>query len=321
MKNIILISIIAILTLFACEKNPNEAPFNHNSSLAGFVNFEQATRDSIIADVKLFFQGETILIAETQTDTSGFYDFHNLASGIYQINISAPNYAEYSLSDISLLSNQTTILDTIILEILLPIEIEEINVDGIIDDGWEAAYSNDHESNWSTSNDFAHLYIARDDDSLYIAVDGGFDAGGNAVNIYIDKDYGDDTGINNFSTIQGGGFGDHLRKTVNAPETFGADLAFSEWALSSEIGIVSLEEPQAVDQHLLENVHISLNASVIEFAIPFTALYENGEIPFGKKIALVAIIGGGGDQYFADDTIPQQTDFSGTFMTVFSRAY
>ena len=321
MKNIILFSIAVILILFACEKTPSDAPFNHNSSLEGFVRFEQGSPDSITANVQLFFQNETILIAETQTDTTGYYLFQNLSSGVYQINVSAPEFAEYSLSDIELVSNQTTVLDTINLEILLPIEVREIEVDGSVDEGWEAVYENTHVSCWSTTNDFENLYIARDNDSLYIAVSGGFDADGNTVNIYIDKDYGDGTGINDFSTIQGGGYGDHLRKLVYAPETFGADLAFSGWALSSEVGIVSLEDPQSVDQNIIEGANISVNTSVIEFSVPFTELYENGEIPFGKKIALVAIIGGGGDQYFADDTIPQQIDFNGTFMTVFSRAY
>ena len=73
---------------------------------------------------------------------------------------------------------------------------------------------------------------------------------------------------------------------------------------------------------IIYNLFISLNNNVIEFSIPFTVLFENGEVPFGEKIALVAIIGGGADDSYADDTIPQvKGGFTGNFTTVFSSAY
>ena len=317
---VLILSIFGIL-FFGCEKTPCKAPFNHNSSLEGSITFEDGTPDSIKADVQAYFQDQTILIAETQTDTTGYFFLGNLSSGEYQLNISATNYSDFSISNVILNQNGKTIIDTINMELIRSIEYREITVDGVIDDGWESVYENTHESSWSTTNDFENLYIARDNDSLYIAVDGGFDSGGNTVNIYIDKDYGEGTGINDFAQIQGEGYGDHLRKNISTPKSFGADIAYTGWALSSEIGIVNLEDFQNVDQHIIEETNISVNSSVIEFAIPFSVLYENGEIPIGHKIALVSIIGGGGDEYFADDTIPQQLEFTGIFMTVFNRAY
>ena len=51
-------------------------------------------------------------------------------------------------------------------------------------------------------------------------------------------------------------------------------------------------------------------------------LYGDDDVPFGEKIALVAIIGGGEDDSFADDSIPQvEGGFTGIFSTVFSISY
>jgi len=161
-----------------------------------------------------------------------------------------------------------------------------------------------------------------DENNLFIAVRGGFDSGGNTVNIYIDKDYGIGTGLNDFSNISGGDYGDHLRKNVITSSEFGADIAFTAWALNFDVGVVSLEDEFNVDLNIIVESKISLNNYVFEFSIPFTVLFENGEIPFGEKIALVAIIGGGADDSYADDTIPQvEGGFTGNFTTVFSSAY
>jgi hypothetical protein len=65
-----------------------------------------------------------------------------------------------------------------------------------------------------------------------------------------------------------------------------------------------------------------LNSSVLEFSIAFADLYEQGNVPIGSKMALVGIIGGGGDQYYANDSIPQpEGDFTGYFSSVFSRQF
>ena len=86
-------------------------------------------------------------------------------------------------------------------------------------------------------------------------------------------------------------------------------MAFTAWALSSDIAVVSLKNPSQVNENLL-NANFSLTPSVIEIAIPLSEIYSDKNFPAGQKIAIIAIIGGGGDQYIADDTIPQQTDVS-----------
>jgi len=226
---------------------------------------------------------------------------------------------------ISLQANQTILMDTILFENIPLIQNQSIDIDGTIDSGWDSIYENTHTSNWSSEengfvNDFANFYLAYDNDSLYVAVTGAFASNENCVNLYIDTNFGDETGINDFSQIQGDGIGDHLRKAVSTPDNFGADIAFSEWALSANINVVSLEDFSAVDQHVLAS-NIFVNSSAIEIAIPLSEIYPQGTDVAGKKIAVVGIIGGGGDSYFANDTIPQQVigeeeEFSGMFESV-----
>ena len=315
------IVLVSLLIIFGCSKTPINAPIDHNSSLEGFVTFEDSSLDSITANVTLFRQGETNAIRQTQSNTIGFYHFDNLTSGIFQINLSAPEFETYTLFD-TLFLNETTIAETVQLNYIPSIQFKDITIDGEIDEGWESSYENTQTSGWGDYNNFENLYLAMDENNLFIAVKGEFDSGGNAVNIYIDKDYSIGTGLNDFSNISGGAYGDHLRKNVITSLDFGADIAFTAWALNYDVGVVSLEDEFNVDQNIIGESIISSNNNIFEFSIPFTVLYENGEIPFGEKIALVAVIGGGEDDSFADDTIPQvEGGFTGNFTTVFSSTY
>jgi len=318
-KHFVLLACLFIF--FGCTETPSEPPIGHNSSLEGFVIFEDGSPDSITADVTLYKQGETNAIRQTQSDTLGFYHFDNLTSGIFQINLFASGYETYTLSD-TLYLNETTIADIIQLNNISLIKFKEITIDGEIDEGWGSSYINTNPSNWSAENDFDNLYIARDNDSLFIAVDGGFDSRGNTVNIYIDKDYGNETGLSDFSNISGGDYGDHLRKNISTSSDFGADIAFTVWGIEWNLGVVSLEDELNVDQNIIDEANITVNNDVIEFAIPFTVLYENGVIPIRGKMALVSIIGGSADDSFSDDAIPQpEGSFIGDFSTVFVIAY
>lgn len=312
-----------ILILFlGCQESPSEAPFNHNSSIEGNVDFEEGNPDSIAADVKVYYSNENLLISQTQTSPTGDYQFHDLASGTYNLSFTAPNYEDYSIADIVLEANQNKVVDSLQMTLIKEIEIREIVIDGQIDEGWEPVYINEHASNWGPNN-FNNLYLSRTADSLYIALSGEFSNSDNTVGIYIDKDYGQNTGISDFTQIAGGDYGNNLRKQVTTVESFGADVAFtSGWGLGGNVAVVSLENPQSVDQNILEATNFSLNTSVLEFSIAFADLYEQGNVPIGSKIALVGIIGGGGDQYYANDSIPQpEGDFTGYFSSVFSRQF
>ncbi|MBS3767629.1 MAG: carboxypeptidase regulatory-like domain-containing protein [Candidatus Cloacimonetes bacterium] len=320
-KYIIIIFSLLLLLISACDvlqEDTDTSPFTYNANIAGYVEFEQGSPDTLVANVRAYKTDSNILMSEAYTDTSGYYSMENLSFGDYQLTIAAENYGEQTLQ-VTAQPHATTVVDTTQLQFIEHIQNFAVIIDGSIDAGWDVAYENTHTSGWSSSNDFHNFYISHDEDSLYVGVDGGFDASGNAVNFYIDKDYGAGTGISDFSTIEGGGYGDHLRKDVVAPEAFGADLAFTGWALQSDIGVVSLEFPTEVDDHLLES-NQAMNPSVVEFAISFEQIYGEPGCPYGTVIAVVAIIGGGGDQYVADDTIPQQDD-PHNFTTVFNRQF
>ncbi len=319
MKKIsILACLITIVLVISCDKTPFRTPYSFNAILKGVIEFEEGSPDTLTATVQAYKSGVSILQGEATTDTNGAFEIQNLSEGTYQLNVSAPNYDYFTITDIQVNAFSTTTIDTVELEVIKRIEVKIITINGTIDPTWEPVYENTHESSWEGSN-FLNLYLARSNDSLYIAVDGSFQNNENTINIYIDKDYGNGTGINDFSGITGGGYGEHLKKNVTVLENFGADLAYSGWALIYDVGVVSLEDPDAVDQHIL-NANIAVNTSVIEMAIPFSEIYDNGEVPVGSKMALVAIIGGGGPEYICDDTIPQQDDPM-SFTTVFSRQY
>ncbi len=310
-KIIYLILIIAFISLTGCEDN-NNTVFDHNASLEGYVTFEDATPDTLFANITI--SRNNISLGNTITDTTGYYFFDELATGEYYISIDQDGYARSSLF-IELFSNETVTADTVMLMAMSTMEYFTPVIDGEIDASWSPVYTDDYSSGWG-GNDFSELYLAYDDEYLYIAVTGEFSTGDNTVSICIDKDGSGDTGINDFREVSGGEIGDHIRKNIDAPDDFGADVAInSGWGLSGE-AVVSLENPSAVDQALFENINISMNGSVLEIAISLEEIY-GGVTP--SMISLVGYIGGGGDQYFDTDVIPLGAgDFEGTFYEVFT---
>lgn len=313
-KIIYLIMIIALISLTGCEDNNNIA-FDHNASLEGYVLFEDATPDTLFANISI--SRNNISLGNTITDTTGYYFFDELSTGEYYISIDKGGYARSSLI-IELFSNETVIADTVMLMAMSTMEYFTPVIDGEIDASWSPVYTDDHVSEWG-SNDFSELYLAYDDEYLYIAITGEFSTGDNTMTICIDKDGSGDTGINDFREVSGGDIGNHIRKNIDAPEDFGADVAInSGWALSGE-AVVSLENPATVDQAVFEDVNISMNGNCMEFAISLEEMYGGA---LSSMISLVAYIGGGGDQYFTNDAIPQGAgDFDGTFYEVFTIGY
>ena len=49
--------------------------FAPNSSLEGYVNFQDASPDTVSANVFLYYQNEVDAVATSQTDTTGFFRF------------------------------------------------------------------------------------------------------------------------------------------------------------------------------------------------------------------------------------------------------
>jgi hypothetical protein len=308
------LSIFIILIIAGCEDNTNTV-FDHNASLQGYVTFQNGSPDTLSAVITI--SRNNMELAETYSDITGYYLVNNLASGDYFVSIQAEGYAN-SLFMINLINDQTTTADTVRLEGMVIMEFATREIDGVIDDGWMPVYTQDHESSWG-GNDFEALYLSYDEEYLYIAVTGQFSSNDNTVSICLDKDGSGETGINDFRLVAGGDIGGRIKKNIDAPESFGADIAFnSGWGLTGE-GVVSLLNPSQVDEAFLEDVQISMNTTTIEFAVSLQELYAGLSL---SSISLVAYIGGGGDQYFANDVIPQGAgDFTGTFYEVFKIDY
>ncbi|HNX02022.1 MAG TPA: carboxypeptidase-like regulatory domain-containing protein [Candidatus Cloacimonadota bacterium] len=331
MKNLIfLLGIVILITMIGCSQKDTQAPYSYDCSLDGHVVFSGMSADSIHAVVSVYPTGQNQLIAEANTDSTGYYHFENMTNIAVDIRIEADRYDTQFITGVSLANHETVTANTVTLLPLPQIEIRTPLMNGVIETGWSPAYENTYVSNWGASNEMKNLYLARDADSLYIALTGSFATSENCVNIYLDKDYGNNTGLSNFYTISGGSIGDHLRKDVSCPSSFGADIAFTVWQLSSDVAVVNLAFPTAVDQNQLSTVRkiVKVNIAtddVLELSIPLNVLYSNGIVPTNTKIAIIALIGGGGDQYISNDTIPMQAiqdhSYSTTDPFVFSSVY
>ncbi len=316
------IILFLILLIFSgCKTNPNETIFKHNAAVTGKVYFEEGAPDTLQAKVEIQNQDYGIVIDETFTDESGGYQFSQLSAAEYLLTFSAENYQELQLVDITLEDEVTTLVDSVLLKLIQPIEFREIVVDGSIDENWQPVYQNLNNSNWSAMNDFQNLYLARDDENLYLALEATRETQ-NSLNLYLDIDYDASsvTGTNDFSTINSEIASGNLVKNVTCPSSFGADIGFCLF------GDNSTEFKNLNDPEYDYETYLQMGNGVIEMSIPFANLYENGNFPENGKIAIVALIGGGDANTMSNDTIPQQNVHFGEegyreFNSVFSRQY
>jgi hypothetical protein len=318
MKHLLIVIVLAALFIFACEKTPNEAPYTHNSGIEGTITFENGTPDSIKANVQVINQSYGLVIDETNSNETGVFQFSELPPATYQLNLSANNYQDLYVQNVSLDFNEIYQLGNIQMQIIKPVVFLEVIVDGMIDAEWHPVYANTNDSNWSTTNDFQLLYLARDNENLYIALDVTCESA-NSVNLYLDIDYGSNTGLNDFTSVSQGIADGRLYKEVTAPSNFGADVGLCVWGGSNK-AVFNLQNGNDLNANAIRE------GSILEVAIPFSELYNSGIAPVSGKIAIVALIGGGAANSMSNDTIPQQSTAFGTdgnrhFSTVFSRQY
>jgi hypothetical protein len=317
MKQIIIVIFLTALFIFACEKTPSEAPYTHNAGIEGTISFEEGEADTIKALVQIANQEYGLLIDETYSDDSGGYSFSALPSTYYQLSFFADGYEDYHKRDILLESNQIH-TENINMSLIQPIEFLEVVIDGIIDEDWLPVYVDENESNWSSTNDFQYLYVARDDENLYIALDVTCESQ-NSVNLYLDVDYGENTGTDDFTSVNQEIADGKLHKQVTTPSSFGADVGLCFWN-GENSGVFHLEEGNNL------NANIVRQDSILEVAIAFSELYSSGLAPENGEIAIVALIGGEDANSMANDTIPHQSEDFGNegnrhFSTVFTRPY
>ena len=79
MKKIFLIlSLFAMLLYIGCEKTPTDSPFSYNAIIQGFIQFEEASPDTLTATVQAYKTGVSTLMGEENTDTTGYFKIGNL---------------------------------------------------------------------------------------------------------------------------------------------------------------------------------------------------------------------------------------------------
>ncbi len=319
-KIFILVMLCSLLVIFGCSKKDIQSPYSYNCSLEGKVSFTGMPPDSVSALVSLFTIGTitqpSILVADTYTDNTGYYHFEHLTNIKVDIHIEADRFDTQIISNVVLHSTQTDSVHTVTLLPLPVIQILTPVLDGVVDAGWDPTYVNtitSTVSGWG-NNDLKNLYLARDSVNLYIVLTGMFPTTENTVNFYLDKDYGvtTKTGISDFSLISGGTTGDHLRKNVTTPSSFGADIGFSAWHFNTDMSMAQLSTTGAATVITTPIYHIinspGTGDDVIEISIPLTEIYGSANIPANTKIAIVAIIAGVNDDLYIDnDTIPMMS--------------
>ncbi len=248
------------------------------------------------------------------TDALGFYIIEGLSEGTYDLHFVAPGYSAGDLEDITVSSEGEVPGNDITLE-PTPAAIPDppyfaATIDGALDDGWAANLSDPAgDSDWGP-NDYTGLHVAWDSENLYVAVTGTFETGTNTVNIYVDKDFDAGTGVTDMTTIGGGPAGDHLRKTIDMSGVsgYGADFAGSVWGQTNDPEVSDLTEPGAVTP--LPGSLLAGTTATVEFSVPWLSLYPDlgGGVPPLATLGIYCVMGGGGDQHLANDTLPEVAD-------------
>ncbi|HKI84162.1 MAG TPA: hypothetical protein VKA63_07495, partial [Candidatus Krumholzibacteria bacterium] len=197
------------------------------------------------------------------------------------------------------------------------------------------------DSNWGAFNDLTGLWVTWDAKGLYVGVQGflwdtaGPGTGSNSVNVYLDADFGQGTGITNMDQIGQdalGAISRNLWRPLEVGGGFGADFGFTSWAGTYDRGILDLFDPAApVNLIKDESQQVGVNEpcadpslacqgfdkqgnTALEFFIPWSDLYANlypsltTTVPAGASIALVVNIVGGGDS-MSEESIPAQSTF------------
>jgi len=163
------------------------------------------------------------------------------------------------------------------------------------------------ESNWSSANDLDTLYFTYAAETIYIGVKGKVESS-NYIVVYFDRDFGNNTGVKNFSllTDESGNPDAAISSIINCADLgsdgFGAELAIG-WNGSS--GGVRRFETTAKYSNFdwLTNAQIAGSSDFFECAIPRTEIYNDTNLT-GKKIALFAMLLNSNGTYYSNQFIP-----------------
>lgn len=196
--------------------------------------------------------------------------------------------------------------------------VDTPSVDGDLSD-WDPALRvavNTVPSSWTPANELTSLYVAFDDTSLYVGIDGtvGTD---NAIVAYLDTDFGAATGVTDTATItdQSGAFDATVGGSAGVGSLtfnvtgFGADFVFGSKGMSEALaaltdtaGLRGLSNPGDLPWILAT---VDAGSHALECALPLADLFTT--IPAtGVQVALVLKIADPDGQSFADQTLPEE---------------
>lgn len=180
-------------------------------------------------------------------------------------------------------------------------------------------------SNWG-DNHADRLYLAYDDENLYLGIEGFVEATSNtnAIVAYLDIDFGpatgvadmnalsDDTGlpggspgldaaISSICVVNVGGFGaDFAAGTLGMAAIERADDGPERWNLAGLRGL----QPGDDFPWLASTVRTSVTNQVVEMALPWQVMLGGALPPSGLRAALFVRLLNSDGQYLANDTLP-----------------
>ncbi|MBW1810551.1 MAG: IPT/TIG domain-containing protein [Deltaproteobacteria bacterium] len=187
------------------------------------------------------------------------------------------------------------------------------------------AGENSQGSNWG-SNRADRLYVAFDDNNLYLGIEGWVDyQAGNALIVYIDTDFGTGLGISNMNELtDDSGYEDSpgLDAAVSSicvassVEGFGAEFAVGTlgmaeieavvidpavWVIAGLRGLANPADFEWIEGTV---VRTSSENNAIEMAIPLASILGQELPPNGAHLAVFARLANHHGEYLSDDTLP-----------------
>lgn len=283
-------------------------------AISGTVSFEDVDTPPFPGALVVVLEHETQIEAgrDTSDVATGAYLVGGLGAGSYDLQFSAPGFASAGIDGIVITGEQESGGNDILL-LSIPANSPDLPwatrvVDGNIDAGWPSnADDGGHVSNWGPANNLNSLHLAWDAERLYIGVDGTWE-NSNALDVYLDLDFGAGTGVSNMANIAGlGSIGDvQLKKNINTDEIpgFGAEVGVTIKGNGTDGGVCDLAIPGAIT--LIADTELARAPGAMEFSIPWLKLYPDlgGLVPEDATLALFCVISGGTPEWFADDFLP-----------------
>lgn len=186
---------------------------------------------------------------------------------------------------------------------------------------------------WGPNNLLDGLWVTWDADGVYFSVTGALwdtpsGVGANAVNLYIDADFGEGTGPSDMGEIDSealGAISRNFSRTFTVEGGFGVDWGFTCWSGRFDLGFLDVRDPAApvnlfdgVSDASSVNTHTSPEGVIesrdlagnsgYELFVPWAVLYPDvtaGEVPPGTQIACVVAQVGGGDS-LSPESMPDE---------------